>query len=323
MKFRFPSLIRPSTRRFIREARQADSFSFFDLLHGYIYGRFPYLYISLGTGRHPLARAVGPVTARLVHFLTTKLPRMAKPAGAKAEPASKVTFADTYHGKVVPLEAATQLVKVQEEIRITNLEKVVPYARARDIILQNPDHIVALDCPCRAAQANPCLPMDVCLVIGEPFASFITDHQPNRSRWISQGEAEEILKAENKRGHVHHAFFKDAMLGRFYAICNCCDCCCGAMKAHRNGTPMLASSGFLAVVDAALCRGCEKCARLCQFHAITISHDGAKLAQIHAEKCMGCGICANACSRHAIELVREPTLGEPLEIQKLMQDSMR
>jgi hypothetical protein len=25
--------------------------------------------------------------------------------------------------------------------------------------------------------------------------------------------------------------YKDAMLGRFYAICNCCSCCCGAMEA--------------------------------------------------------------------------------------------
>ena len=36
------------------------------------------------------------------------------------------------------------------------------------------------------------------------------------------------------------------MLGRFYAICNCCKCCCGAMQAHLNGVPMLASSGYVA-----------------------------------------------------------------------------
>ena len=36
---------------------------------------------------------------------------------------------------------------------------------------------------------------------------------------------------------------QDAMLGRFYAICNCCSCCCGAMNAWNNGTPILPSSG--------------------------------------------------------------------------------
>ncbi len=48
-------------------------------------------------------------------------------------------------------------------------------------------------------------------------------------------------------------YYKDAMLGRFYAICNCCSCCCGAMEAQRNGTPMIASSGYVAVVDEDLC----------------------------------------------------------------------
>jgi hypothetical protein len=26
-------------------------------------------------------------------------------------------------------------------------------------------------------------------------------------------------------------YYKDAMLGRFYATCNCCSYCCGAMQA--------------------------------------------------------------------------------------------
>jgi hydrogenase maturation factor HypF (carbamoyltransferase family) len=47
-------------------------------------------------------------------------------------------------------------------------------------------------------------------------------------------------------------YYKDAMLGRFYAICNCCSYCCGAMQAHQHGMPMLASSGHVAQVDADL-----------------------------------------------------------------------
>ena len=67
-------------------------------------------------------------------------------------------MADTYHGKAVPLETAKTLVMVQENIKIPDLEQVIPYKRARSIIMQNPDHIVVLECPCRAARANPCLP---------------------------------------------------------------------------------------------------------------------------------------------------------------------
>jgi Pyruvate/2-oxoacid:ferredoxin oxidoreductase delta subunit len=87
--------------------------------------------------------------------------------------------------------------------------------------------------------------------------------------------------------HCAH-YYKDAMLGRFYAICNCCSCCCGAMYAHQHGTPMLASSGYVAQVDADLC--------------------------------VGCGTCADDCLQEAITLVRDPARGEPLEIQKLIAE---
>ncbi len=63
------------------------------------------------------------------------------------------------------------------------------------------------------------------------------------------------------------------MLDRFYAICNCCECCCGAMQAQRNGTPMLASSGYVSQVDTDLCMGCGDCIPYCQFHALEVVDD--------------------------------------------------
>jgi len=239
---RWPTLIRPSTRAFTQEARRLPGYSLIKWIHGYIYTRWPYLYISIGLGEHPLARVFGP-PVRLVGRLLPK----------SEDDGDRMTFADGYHGKVVPLEAAAQLVTVGEDVDLGDIEQIIPYPVARDIVLKHPDHIVALDCPCRSARENPCLPLDVCLIVGEPFASFVLEHHPQRSRWISQGEAVEILRAEQERGHVSHAFFKDAMLRRFYAICNCCSCCCGAMQAHQHGTPMLASSGYVAQVNADLC----------------------------------------------------------------------
>jgi len=285
----------------MEEARRTPGFSLFDRLHGYVYARWLYPYISVGTGEHPLARMLGP----LVGWLTRLFP----------DNPSRVTFADTYHGKVVPLDAATQLVTVNEEIRITDLEKIIPYARARDIVLKNPGHIVVLDCACRAARPNPCLPLDVCLVIGEPFASFVVEHHPLRSRWITPDEAVEILRAEDERGHVHHAFFKDAMLGRFYAICNCCECCCGAIHAHQSGTPMLASSGYTARADPDLCVGCGLCIDFCQFGALALEDNRVV---VDGAACMGCGVCVSKCAQGALTLARDPAKGEPLEIRRLI-----
>jgi heterodisulfide reductase subunit A-like polyferredoxin len=87
------------------------------------------------------------------------------------------------------------------------------------------------------------------------------------------------------------------------------------MNAHRNGTPMLASSGYVAQVDEDLCAGCGTCAEYCQFEAISVD-DG--FARIDAAACMGCGVCVAKCPQGAISLLRDPLKGEPLEIQKLI-----
>ena len=306
-------LISSSTREFTRAARQTPGYSAIDWLHGYAYLHWPYLYIGLGTGEHPLARRLRPLLKLLERVLTV---RRRGDAGTSGGAADCVTFADTYHGKVVPLDAATQLVTIEEDVPLIDLEQVIPYARARDVVLRNPDHIAVLDCPCRSVRENPCLPLDVCLIVGEPFASFIAEHHPERSRWITSEEAVEILQAEHERGHVHHAFFKDAMLGRFYAICNCCSCCCGAMQAQRNGVPMLASSGYVCRTDSVLCEGCGACAESCQFGALSLEGERVVLREA---ACMGCGVCLSKCPAEALSLVRDAARGEPLEIRGLIE----
>jgi ferredoxin len=299
------SIIKPSTREWLRLSREKEGFSFVDMLHGYVYARWMYFYIAMASRRHPLARRFQPLINWIGGFLV-------KQAG---EGADSIKFEDTYHGKVVPLEAAKQLVSVKQDIALGDLEQVIPYTRARDIILKNPDHIAALDCPCRMSRPNPCLPLDVCLVVGEPFTSLVLEHQPKHSRRISSEEAQQILKEEDERGHVHHAFFKDATLGRFYAICNCCSCCCAAVQTVRQGSPMLASSGFVAVVSQELCLGCGNCETTCIFSAVKVV-DG--VAQVDRAACMGCGLCVNQCAQGALLLERAEDRGIPLEIEKLI-----
>ena len=292
----------------MKEARATKGYSWFDFLHGYVYGRWTHLYIAIGTGRHPLVRRLAPLAAWAEMQSTRK--------NAHASPADAVSMADTYHGKALPLEQAKKMVLINEDINLPDLEQVIPYKRAHSIIMKNPDHIVALNCPCRSAKPNPCLPLDVCLVVGEPFASFVVEHNPDQTRWITPDEAVAIIDAEDARGHVHHAFFKDAMLGRFYAICNCCSCCCGAIQAHQNGTPMLASSGFMAVIDEYSCVACGTCAGSCQFGALS---ERGLLMEVDEIKCMGCGVCIDKCPQEAISLRRDESKSEPLEIFALME----
>jgi ferredoxin len=230
----------------------------------------------------------------------------------------RVTYSDTYHGKVVPLKAAQKLVSVNREINLTNLEKVIPYSMAKDLILNNPNHILLLECPCRASRPNPCLPLDVCLIVGEPFAGFAHEHYPQRSRWITSAEAIRVLQETDARGNVHHAFFKEALFGRFFAICNCCSCCCTAMQAFHNGVPMLAASGYVNRVDAERCTGCETCTDTCGFGALSLV-DG--IARVDDALCMGCGICVSKCPQEALTRTRDPSKGEPLEVDVLLADN--
>jgi hypothetical protein len=43
-------LVRPSTRALRREWRKVKDYSFLEFLHGYVYSRWPYLYIGTAIG---------------------------------------------------------------------------------------------------------------------------------------------------------------------------------------------------------------------------------------------------------------------------------
>ena len=105
--------MKPSTLSFIRESRRTQGHSFLDWMHGYIYGRWPYLYIGIGRGLHPLNRIFGPPLRWLACLLRPGLRH-------------KNTLAEGYHGKVMLPEGAVQMISVNEDVRITDLEKVVP-----------------------------------------------------------------------------------------------------------------------------------------------------------------------------------------------------
>jgi Pyruvate/2-oxoacid:ferredoxin oxidoreductase delta subunit len=283
-------LILPSTLAAIRGSggtpgqKSRPRGNIFTKIHGYIYGRFIYQYIRVA--------------------VNTILPHMS--------PKFKRWWADHYHGKVLPTELATAIITLDHDIQRTDLDKIIPYPVARDIVLTGSPRIVLFDCPCREAVENPCEPLDVCMLVGG--GDFMLDHHPTRSRVISQQEALDVLRAEHERGHVHTAYFKDACDYKFYAICNCCSCCCGGLIAMmKHEVPMVASSGYVAQIDQELCIVCGDCEAACPFDAITTNGT----SEVSWEKCMGCGVCEGKCEIEAISLVLDEKKGVPLDVREI------
>jgi len=253
------------------------------------------------------AYAYGRWTKQYLDLLTNQVfPRLSA-AGRKR-------WADRYHGKVLTHDQARAIVTLNREIPRRDLEQIIPYAMARDLVLKGPPEVAVFPCACRQRRVNPCLPIQVCMVIGQPFVDFILEHHRKTSRRLSQKEAVELLEDEHRRGHLHSAWFKDVLLGRFYAICNCCKCCCGGIEAMRkHGVPMVASSGYVAQIDETACTACGACEEACPFGAIRMNGTVA----VTWEACMGCGVCVSQCPGQAIHLVRDERKGVPLDVRLL------
>jgi len=254
-------------------------------IHAYIYGRW---------------------TGAYVDFLINKTPS-GNGSGAK-------WLAAHYHGKVLTHDHAEAIVTLDHPLEEHDLEQIVPYQHARKLVLEGPPDVAAYECYCRHSRETHCQPTQVCMVIGKPFVDFVMEHNPGKARRLTTQGALDLLREEHERGHLHSAWFKDAMGDRFYAICNCCKCCCGGIQAMRGGVAMMASSGYVAEIDPALCGRCEVCAEVCPFNAIARGEDGMVRDW---EKCLGCGACEVKCTNQAIRMVRDERKGIPLDVRAL------
>jgi NAD-dependent dihydropyrimidine dehydrogenase PreA subunit len=279
--------LRPSTWKMMREGG-LRRFLNLSGLHGYVYGRWTKEYLKV---------------------ISKILPRLG--------PRGKRWFSNHYHGKVLTQDQAEAIITLNKEIPLQDLEQIIPYSTARNLVLKGPPDVAVFNCACRDNRNNPCQPIQVCMAIGQPFVDFILEHHPRASRRLTQTEALDLLRTEHERGHIHTAYFKDACMDRFYALCNCCKCCCGGIEAMlKYGIPLIASSGYVAQVDGTRCKACGTCLDCCPFEASQV--DGK--AAVKWEACMGCGVCAEKCPNEARSLVRDERKGVPLEVRLLAQE---
>ena len=84
-------------------------------------------------------------------------------------------------------------------------------------------------CACRAEFANCDSPVNAEIMLGSSRNAFV-DERPDDYREITKEEAGDILRQCHERGLIHTIikYRQD-----FYAICNCCACCCVPLRLSK------------------------------------------------------------------------------------------
>ena len=171
-------------------------------------------------------------------------------------------------------------------------------------------------CNCRAMYRRCARPVNVCLRF---------DNDRGLGWEISTERALAVLREADRAGLMHTAYVGEGAPD--YGICNCCtDCCFPHVAARRLGVAGLwPTRRHRAVVDAAACTLCGRCASRCPFGAFVVQPEGGAGAAegrdvvarrtgeaegksrsllFAAAECRGCGLCATGCPETAI--IMEP-----------------
>jgi ferredoxin len=213
-----------------------------------------------------------------------------------------------YHGKVLTSKDAKKIISLDQDFRSISDEnkRIIPYSQSTKIIFENPGLIVAMDCPCKIVTNAPCRPLNACMAIGDPIASFWLEHcQKYNPKIMTPDEALEHIRKLRATGHFQQIFSKKSTHGQTYSICNCCKVCCislmgtiAAKKADRK-LSQTAASGYSVKLDQSKCNLCGICVDICSFNANVIKED--KLVH-NREECVGCELCVDHCPTGALTL---------------------
>ncbi len=177
--------------------------------------------------------------------------------------------------------------------------QVMPYEKIEETI-RAAKYIAVSDCMCRRLtdlQKKPCShPMEVCFHFGGGCHYFVEN---GLARYIQPDEAIAIFQKGKESGLVCQVSASQ----QINAMCMCCDCCCGPLRAVRacSKPSEMVNSNFFAQVSDDDCTGCELCAERCPMDAITVDN----IARVDLERCIGCGVCAVTCPVEAIKVRRK------------------
>lgn len=191
----------------------------------------------------------------------------------------------------------------EDSIKAVDHAYVLDYERATRIIKDA--HSVGVSrCYCRHKAEHlgeACdAPQEVCLSINN-LSQSLSKH--GYSKIITKEEALEILALSYKNNLVQ---FAENVKDDVGFICNCCSCCCMALKgAKKMGIPQtISSSNFVATMNDK-CVSCKKCLPLCPVGCFeTVVKDGKDKVIFDPELCLGCGVCQRVCKLQALEMVK-------------------
>ena len=132
--------------------------------------------------------------------------------------------------RVLTHDQAEAIVTLDHDIAVRDLEQIIPYPMARDLVLKGPPDIAAYECACRHARTAPCTPTQVCMVIGQPFVDFILEHNPQQSGALpSRGPG--VAPCGARPWALPLSVVQRCDAWSLYSVCNCCKCCCGGIEA--------------------------------------------------------------------------------------------
>jgi len=205
-------------------------------------------------------------------------------------------FAGEFHRAAIP-----QLRTSPHYKALSRDYKVATYDDMRLYVNNTDKQIVVANCVCKQGEAligKPCKQTDdieLCLIFGD--AKYVERKQ---GREISKEECLEIMDRAEREGLV----LQPGNTQEPFAICLCCSCCCGVLKAanHFEEPARLFSTNYFAEVIMDDCIGCEICIKRCQMDAIKVTD---KKAYIDLGKCIGCGLCITTCPTKAMKLIKK------------------
>lgn len=233
-----------------------------------------------------------------------------------------------YHAKILSGADVRKIVTLDQDISaITEKnKKIVPFKYAYKILFQNPDYIVAIDCPCKKILNAPPDTINSCLFVGSGTGAFWLDKLSIKyhARKISQQEALDMIKHYRKMGYINQAFFKVATGGSTGVICNCHPDTCVSLQATKfakkfdKDFTMNVYAGYSVRRDETKCKKCGTCASFCHFEATSV--DPEKSWSYNSENCTGCELCVEHCPEGALTLYQDSAKPLPLDIDLIKSE---